>query len=322
MPHGGRSTQELFAAGVTDAGMLQHALFEEGQATSGEDMESLLDCISAGNSVDECMDADAGDDGQATSSTGTRTEDSQVQEQLTGTEKITSEEVISQLNREYFEVETPEKFLDTFMNAFAGFALSASEAGLEGGDLATMLDPGSGFMQTMLTEYIGRQAQIAASGENPYESVGVGGGEEFLGERTGDVSRTDIRRMTRVEAEQQLRRDGKSVTTESIQSAIDEDFRSQQSALTTTSTEETKTETDTSTEQISSSEFTETEQVFSRNRLDQVFKFSPTDFLKGRFNAEELDESAVGRIATEIRASAPRRRPIGGTQTSISARRA
>jgi hypothetical protein len=241
---------------------------------------------------------------------------------LTGTEKITSEEVISQINREYFEVETPEKFLDTFMNAFAGFALSASEAGLGGADLETMLDPGSGFMQSMLTEYIGRQAQIAASGENPYEVVGVGGGEEFLGERTGDVSKTEIKRMTRVEAEETLRRQGQTVTSENIQRTIDDDFQSQQSALTTTSTGETKTDTDTSSEQLSTSEFTETEQIFSRNRLDQVFKFSPSDFLKGRFNAEELDESAVGRIATEIRASAPRRRPIGGTQTAISARRA
>lgn len=327
MPHGGRTSQELFAAGITDPTMLQHALFDESQVAPTGDLDGLIECINAGNSVDECL-GQAGDEGEGeegpgdTTRVGTVREDIRVQEQLTGVEKITSEELTTQLSREYFEVQTAEKFLDDFFNAFAGFAQSASAAGLSGGDIETMLNPASGFMQSMLTEYIGQQAQRAAAGEDIYEVVGVDGQEEFIGTRTGDVTRTEVRRMTRTEAEETLRRQGETVTTESIQQTIDADMQSQQSAITTITDQEVTTQRDTTREQIGVSEFREEVEIFARPRLDQVFKFSPSDFLQQRFGAEELDESAIGRIATEIRASAPRVQPRGGITTSVGARRA
>ena len=74
---------------------------------------------------------------------------------ITGRETIRSDESITQRTRVFLDIPTPEEFLDDFSNAFSGFAQRMVQGGLSGADLNTMLDPSSGFMQSMLGEYMG-----------------------------------------------------------------------------------------------------------------------------------------------------------------------
>lgn len=331
MPHGGRSSQQLFIEGVTDAAILQHALSMEAVAVDGDaDADRMLACVQTGKSWAECQAEGTGAEGEdvaggEVTTTGTSVSTVDIDTQLSGSETTVVDEVTSQIAREYFDVQTPEKFLDDFFVSLGGFALSLSEAGMSSADIQTMIDPSSGFGQAMFTEYMGKQAQIAAADpENLYRVVGIGGDDDprFLGQRPGDVTATTFRRMTSTEAEEQLRRQGKTVTTESIQQTIDDDFSTQQSQQTATTEEDIKTTTDRVSLVTGKSEFTQDIDVFARPKLAEVFQFSPSDFLKQRFGAEELDEAALGRIATEIRASAPRAQPRGGITTSVGARRA
>lgn len=333
MPHGGRSSQQLFIEGVTDALILQHALSMEAVAeTGGADVDRMLACVQSGKSWAECQAEGTGEDvagedvaGGDVTTIGTLVSTADIETQLSGSETIVVDEVTSQIAREYFDVQTPEKFLDDFFVSLGGFALSLTEAGMSPADIQTMIDPASGFGQAMFTEYMGKQAQIAAADpDSLYRTVGIGGDDDprFLGQRPGDVTVTTFRRMTRTEAEEQLRRQGKTITTESIQQTIDDDFSTQQSQQTAITDEDIKTTEDRVSLATGTARFTQDIDVFARPKLDEVFQFSPSDFLQQRFGAEELDEAALGRIATEIRASAPRARPRGGIQTAVSARRA
>lgn len=347
MPHNGRSVQEVWDSGERNINALQHAALDEGgtldfiNGLSPESRQEAIDtvlgeastsqglaeCLGTGKSVAECMGLDeaADEDGDGPSSvieTGTRTEDAEVTEDVTRDVSIETDELITRIEREYVDVPTPEKLLDDFFFTLQGFARDLSEAGMDAGDIGVMLDPSSGFLQRMLNEYMGEQSRIAQTGENPYETVGATGEPTFEGTRIGDVSETEITRMTRVEAEEELRRQGVTVTEESIQQTIDDDFATRQSELTTTSTlTQTGTETAT-TEETGTSRFETTEEIFSRPQADQVFKFTPTEFLAKRFGlGDEIDEAAIGRIATEIGATTTRRQPPPGSPSSISARR-
>lgn len=329
MPHGGMTVEELYASLRATPQAVAHAQEQEDQDNTRPNAGDLPD--------DDDGDPDGGPDGGPTSTSIVTDQDTIIDSDtditITGLDRSQSEELINRIERVYFDVTTPEKFLDDFFTAFTGFAVSMVDAGLGDADFEQMLSPQSGFLNQMLNEFIGEQVRRAReSNESPYELVGVQGDPVFEGEREGDVSTTDIRRMTRTEAESQLRREGIAVTEESIQSTIDADFQSQQNTQTVTSDETTTTTEDTTDIDSSSTEFVGTEQIFSRPRVEQVFKFSPADFLAGKFGSgdndfESLDDEAkqeiIGRLSTQIRAAAPRSRPGGGgpTLTSISARR-
>lgn len=327
MPHGGRTVEELLAAfgsGEVDAVMLQHAIFqEETDALIGD---SALDDI-FGNILDEDNEEGDGDGGPSRAETESTSRTEREEDiNLTGLDQQFSEEIITQVQREYFDVQTPEAFLNDFFTAFSGFAVAAAASGLGDADFEQMVNPQSGFMQQMLTEFIGEQARRAlASGETPYEVVGVQGETEFLGTREGDVSSTSFRRVTRTEAEEQLRRDGVEVTEESIQQVIDEAASQAQASRESTSTDVQTTTRDTVDVESGTSEFSQDIEVFGRPQIAQVFKFSPNEFLTEKFGlveGEEADEAALGRLSTQIRAAAPRQRPGGtGSPTTISARR-
>ncbi len=338
MPHGNRSVDELLAesssTGADNALALHHALLEE----EGEQVNTLGSILDDPDS-DEDGGPGGDDDGGGPSRSETEATSRSEREEdinLTGLDQQFSEEIIEQVQREFFDVQTPEDFLDDFMTSFSGFAVNAAAAGLSDADFEQMIDPRSGFMQQMLTEFIGEQAKRAlASGETPFETVGVQGEPEFLGTREGDVSETSFRRVTRTEAEEQLRRDGVEVTEESITQLIEQDAAQQQTSAQSTRTSETDdrqtTTEDTTDVDTGTTQFTQELEVFSRPRIDQVFKFSPTDFFLSKFALPEgLEqdkagtEKFLGMISTQIRAAAPRVRPGGGgpTSTSISARRA
>lgn len=269
--------------------------------------------------LDMQSDADAGR-AENVSTTGSSSTTGTTQRSITGDTSIKIDESVNQITRTFFEVPTAEAFLNSFSNAFAGFAQRLGEAGLSGADIKNMLDPASGFMQNLLTDYMGDIAERAAKGENPFEVVGLEGDPEFLGERAGRKTERDIVRITETEAEQILRDRGQTVTSESINSVIDEDFQSKQSTL-AASTDNTATTKESTTTKVTGKEsFEEIEQLFRRPELASVFKFSPTDFLQERFGADEGGLS-VGRVATAVRANAPRRRPIGSS-VAVSARRA
>lgn len=232
------------------------------------------------------------------------------------------DEVTSIARRVFFDIPTPEEFLNDFENAFAGFAKSMRDAGLPQTDLAAMLDPSTGFIRTMFSEYMGKVAQRAQEGEEIFELVGTEGQTVQVGEREGQVTTIETTRVTRAEAETILRKSGQDVTESAINSIIKEsgevsDVDSKTSTVssdTSTSTEKSTTTTKASTKE------TVTEELFSRPGVARVFKFSPTDFLVDKFNAEDIDDVSVGMLSTLIRANAPRRRPQTSA-VSVSARR-
>ncbi len=286
-------------------------------APSGTDegnIEDTIDKYLAENS-EESADSIATSGGSSVSGSTTR--------DITGEQTSESDEFITQRTRTFLDVPTPEQFLDNFSNALSGFAQQAGAAGLSGGDLNALLDPASGMMQTLLQEYMGNLAERAAKGEDLFEVVGAeGGGEEFIGSRLGRGTEQTFERVTRIQAEEILKERGETVTAENITRVIDEETQARSEAIARSQDTTTTTKEDKTTTQKGDSTFEETEDLFRRPQLAPVFKFSPTNFLTGRFDAEEMDERAIGRLATEIRASAPRNRPRGGTPTAVSARRA
>lgn len=343
MSHAGRSVQDLWDNGVREVSTLQHAALDEGgtldfiEGLSPESRQEAIETgvvpsenlISADDLIDRIMsgrdDADSGPAEEITES-GARTTIGETIRDITGTESTEFLELVEQISREYIDVPTNEEILDNFETAFSGFAANASEAGLSQADIQTMLDPRSGFMQSMLQEYMGEIAQRAQAGEDLFEVVGVDGGEEFLGTRTGDVVSETIGRMSRTQAEEVLRERGEQVTNESVQRTIDEDFQQQQSSLSET-TDQTTTQTEETTSGTTGqTRFEGTEEIFRRPRVTPTFAFSPTEFFLTRFapgtegTPEEVRERFLGQMATEIRASAPRQRPGGGS-VAISARR-
>lgn len=363
MPHQGRSVQDLWGSGVREVSTLQHAALDEGGITdfieglspesrqeaidliggpTGGDggdndfVNTLLDCLGSGKTRAECLEESgisepsepsgpAGPAGSITQTgTGARTGETEIDSTRTTTTQ--SLELIKQISREYIDVPTAEEFLDNFETAFSGFAANAAEAGMSSADIDTLLDPRSGFMQSMLQEYMGNLAQRAQAGEDIFEVVGVGGQEERLGTRTGDITETAIGRMTRTEAEQILTERGEEITSESIQSTIDEDFQTRQETMATTTEETTTSTQEEITGETGTTRFEETEELFSRPRVTPVFRFSPTEFLLTRFASgtegtpEEVKERFIGALTTQLRASSPRQVNRGGT-VAIAARR-
>jgi hypothetical protein len=276
----------------------------------GTDIESLIEGL--------LEDEDEGGRAEDISETGTRAIRGETERDITGTTTREFDELIRQISRVYIDVPTPEEFLDDFSNAFMGYAQDMVEAGMSQGDINLMLDPGTGFMQTMMSEYMGNLAQRAARGEDLFDIAGLEGAPELIGTRPGAVTVQEITRMTREQAEQVLRERGEQVTTESVQRTIDEDVQRQQSAITTTQDEVTTETRDETLTETGERRFEETEEIFRRPRVAPVFRFSPGEFLQERFGDD------IGQLAIAVKGRKGERARIGQTATGgavVSARR-
>ncbi len=232
------------------------------------------------------------------------------------------DEVTDVARRVFFDIPTPEQFLDNFENAFAGFASSMKDAGLGDTDLRAMLDPSTGFIQSMFSEYMGKIAQRAQAGEELYELAGLTGETKQVGQREGQVIETETTRLTVTEAEEILRKSGQEITTSAVESIIKESGKvSAAESKTTTAISEAQDAISKSTVKTTATakEIT-TENLFSRPGVARVFKFSPTDFLIEKFDAEEISDVSVGMLSTLIKANAPLRRRQTGA-VAVSARR-
>jgi hypothetical protein len=233
---------------------------------------------------------------------------------ITGETTTTQDEFIRQISRTYIDVPTAEEFLNNFENAYAGFLQGMRETGLSQTDITAALDPGSGIMDTFMDEYMGELAQRAARGEDIFEVVGLEGEPVLIGERPGEVTTTEITRMTTTEAERVLRESGQEVTQESVSQLItadeEEQRRRQEAMTTTTTTDQTVRETEEETTRFAGERrFEETEQLFERPRVVPVFKFSPTEFLQERF-------PDPGMLSTVVRARAGQRRAVATRGTT------
>lgn len=291
-----------------------------------EEFANLLDCLRD----PDCRDSlTADDDSGAGGDTAVDRTSSSATDTFT---RETVDELTKQTRRVFFAVPTPEEFLDDFGNAFAGFAANAADAGLSGGDLQQLQDPASGFMQKMLGEFMGEIAQRAAKGDEVFELAGLGGETKKVGDRPGQRIETESERRTRIESESSGGGSSTTVTTpvgeEAEGAAADGASRAEREATTRTVRESTSETTDRTVESESRTTFEETEQIFQRPNITPVLKFAPSDFLLQRFasetaegaSPEEKRERFLGKLATELRTSAPKVRPRGGS-TAISARR-
>ncbi len=274
--------------------------------------------------------------GSTTTGTSTSTEATTTTSRSTRRSRTTGRDVsvTEQLSRRFIDVPTKEKFLDDFQNAFSGFAQGAIAAGMSGGDLNDMMS--QDFVQMMMSEYMGNLAERAARGEDIFELVGTE--EDFRHIRTEPGTES----TTRGRSTEETRSTGED-TSESVSRGRTGSESEETSASETTEEgtggrgsrgRDTSTQTGTSTstrtsrgtetglstsERTRESRFRERTEVLSRPEISAVYKFSPTDFLAGRFG-KKMDEATLGRLSTEIRASAAGKR--GGKTGAVSARRA
>ena len=220
--------------------------------------------------------------------------------------------VTEQISRRFIDIPTEEKFLDDFTNAFAGFAQGATAAGLGGGDLTAMMS--QDFVQGMMNEYLGNLTQRALRGEELYELVGTEEDFRLIRREPGaeSVTRGRSTEETRTEA------GGTSRGRTTRETTAEGEGEPRTTTETTTTGRDTETGLSTS-ERTRESRFRDITEVMSRPEISAVYKFSPTDFLGERFGGK-LDEAALGRLSTEIRASTAGKRD--GKTSAVSARRA
>lgn len=116
---------------------------------------------------------------QATDQTSSRTS--------TGTQTGTTN--IATRERVYVDVPTPEEFLDDFRNGFSTYISGLRQQG------GITLNQQNWFMENMdlfLGEYLGRLGEMAAQGQNIFQTVGVDGDPKFLGSREGAQSTSKL----------------------------------------------------------------------------------------------------------------------------------
>ena len=216
----------------------------------------------------------------------------------TGTTIGTSVSITEQISRRFFDVPTPEKFLDNFEIAYGGFLENMRDSGLGTGDIGLALDPATGLMDMLLGEYIGGLAQRAAAGEDIFELVGTEEDFELLRTEPGTES------ITKGESEQisTSKTGGETVSVTEKETGevfdIAKDMVSKILGKTVTSTATGKTTA--TSEQISKmkseSTFKGVTEVLARPEISALFKFSPTEFLDERFKGD------AGEMATFIQA--------------------
>ena len=179
--------------------------------------------------------------------------------------------ITEQISKRFFDVPTPEEFLNDFEVAYGGFLETMRDSGLGPSQIALALDPASGLMDTLMAEYMGGLAERANAGEDIFGLVGTEEDFELIRTEPGTESKTEGKDA--------------SVTTEQ---------GSSQSASTSGSGSSGSSSSKSTSEGTSESIFKEKTQVFSRPKIAAVFKFSPTDFLEERFHGD------AGELATFV----------------------
>jgi hypothetical protein len=230
----------------------------------------------------------------------------------TSTSKTTGKRTTSteQISRRFFDVPTTEEFLNDFETAFGGFLGNMRASGLGSGDINLALDPATGLMDLLLSDYMGNIAQRAAAGEDIFELVGTEEDFKLIREEPGTESVTRGEDVSVTEGETTSEsRTGGTTTAEGEEGPV--------STSTSTSTSRGKQRSE--SRQTSESRFEETVQVLSRPKIAAVFKFSPTEFLAERFKDDP------GALSTFIQAQKGTRTRQRQTLTGgpvVSARRA
>jgi hypothetical protein len=218
----------------------------------------------------------------------------------TGTTVGESISITEQISRRFFDVPTPEKFLDNFETAYGGFLENMRDSGLGPGDIGLALDPATGLMDLLLGEYMGGLAQRAAAGEDIFSIVGTEedfellrtepGTESVTRGKSGSVStsRTGGTSSSRSEKE------GGQLGAAASQEARGGVVARAPGVVSATSTGESRSTSQQTSKQTSESTFKGVTELLSRPETAAVFKFSPTDFLQERFNGD------AGELATFI----------------------
>ena len=320
MAHGGLTVEQLYREGLATEAAVQHALAsgvdaDDGPRSIAELVACSLDPDCAAGMADNLVRDDTFTATTRTTETSVDTVTQQVVDDFTTTQRDV-----------FFSIPTAEQFLAEWENAFAGFAANAAAAGLGSGDVAQMLDPLSGFMQKSLQEYLGKIFQQAQdTGESPFRLSGVEGQDGvILGTRPGGTTLVDTKRNTVTKVDQTTAgRTDQSQTTTPTSGERQGEGVSSDSSLTETGQETSAAKVSTEVR----SEDVITENIIGRDAIVPILKFSPTDFFVDKFkqepglSEEEVKSRFIGALSTEIRTSAPRIRPRGGTPTSVSARR-
>ncbi len=187
------------------------------------------------------------------------------------TTKSTQSSITEQISKRFFDVPTPEEFLNDFEVAYGGFLEGLREEGLGTSQISLALDPASGIMDILMAEYMGGLAERANAGEDIFGLVGTEEDFELLRTEPGTESKT-AGKDTSVTQEK-----GASKTASTSGSG-------------STGTSASKSVSEGTSESI----FKEKTQVFSRPKIAAVFKFSPTNFLEERFHGD------AGELATFI----------------------
>jgi len=187
----------------------------------------------------------------------------------------TSFSVTEQVSRRFFDVPTPEEFLNDFEVAYGGFLEGLREEGLGTSQIALALDPASGIMDILMGEYMGGLAERANAGEDIFGLVGTEEDFKLLREEPGTESETK-----RVDESVSIEKGGSSGSSASSSGSSSSSKGSSSGKSTSKDTSE--------------STFKDTTEVFSRPKIASVFKFSPTDFLAERFKGD------AGELATFI----------------------
>ena len=210
--------------------------------------------------------------------------------------------ITEQINRRFFEVPTPEEFLDNFEVAFGGFLSNMRDSGLSPGDIGLALDPATGLMDLLLGEYMGGLAQRAAAGEDIFSIVGTEEDFKLLRTEPGTES---IEKGT---SQNTTKGSSTSSGGSSTQSPTDPDeekrafdFGPQQPGAGAGDSEETSrskqsgsSTSESDSKDTSLSTFKSVTQVLSAPKIAAVFSFSPGSFLDERFHGD------AGELATFI----------------------
>lgn len=183
----------------------------------------------------------------------------------------TQSSITEQISKRFFDVPTPEEFLDDFEVAYAGFLEGMKENGLGPSQIALALDPATGLMDSLMAEYMGGLAERANAGEDIFGLVGTEEDFELIRTEPGTESKTKGQQ-------------------ESVTAGSGSSKSSSTSGSGSTSADSSKS----TSKGTSESTFKDKTQVFSRPKIAAVFKFSPTDFLDERFHGD------AGELATFV----------------------
>lgn len=235
---------------------------------------------------------------------------------------VTGEEEQRVIRREtrYYDIPTPEEFVDDFQNAIIGYADALHRAGDIDRATRDFMVTSPGYLWA---GFVAEQNRRIEAGEPLYEVVGVTGPQIRLGSRPGEALQQEIN-ITRKEVREgtltiedvvertidrlteEAGTQGEGIVDTALRQAITEQVTSMFRELSTSTTRENLVETFT---------LLTVEEVIGRPKMEHVFAFSPTDYLR-RYSPTELmnvaaavpgREAAQARFPFGVAPSAPRR---------------